>query len=86
MYRGHPQQNRRREPQPYGELPQPTTRARVNVCSFVLLCALAITGGAVWALLSERNELQRQMTELRRDKMAQHETHQREATNWQQEV
>ena len=85
MYRGHPQhQQRRREP--YGELPQPTTRARVNVCSFVLLCALAITGGAVWALLSERNELQRQMTELRRDSVKQHETHQQDKTTWQQQV
>ena len=86
MYRGHPQQQRRREPQPYGELPQPTTRARVNVCSFVLLCALAITGGAVWALFSERSELQRQMTELRRVQTTQRENHEREATTWRQEV
>ena len=86
MYRGHPQQQRRREPQPYGELPQPTTRARVNVCSFVLLCALAITGGAVWALLSERSALQREMTELRRVQTTQHETHEQETKTWRQEV
>ena len=86
MYRGHPRQPRRREPQPYGELPQPTTRARVNVCSFVLLCALAITGGAVWALLSERSELQRQVTELRRVQTTQRETHEQETKTWRQEV
>ena len=58
----------------------------MNVCSFVLLCALAITGGAVWALLSERNELQRQMTELRRHQSTQEENHKRDATTWRQEV